>query len=95
MRGKLVLRQDVSMNASLAPLEGRRATTHHTRPAVAVGPLRILALPFVLVSAVLTGALFVVLLPICGIASIAEAMTAASWRFMRRALARTPHAKPV
>ncbi len=49
---------------------------------------RLLAAPFVAAAAALSGLLFVILLPICGIASIAEGIARASWGWVRRAVAR-------
>lgn len=49
--------------------------------------LRLLLAPLVALAAALSGALFVLLLPICGIASIAEGIARASWRQLRRVVA--------
>ena len=56
------------------------------RPLATLG--RLLLAPFVAAAAALSGILFVVLLPVCGIASIAEGIARASWRWVRRAVAR-------
>lgn len=56
------------------------------RPGATVA--RLLVTPFVAAAAALSGILFVVLLPVCGIASIAEGIARASWRWVRRAAAR-------
>ncbi len=52
---------------------------------------RIAALPFAALTAALAGLLFVVLLPVCGIASIAEAMARTSWAFVRSGRRRPNH----
>lgn len=44
---------------------------------------RILLAPPALVVAALAGALFVILLPVCGIASVAEATARSSWGLVR------------
>jgi len=52
--------------------------------------LRVLAAPAALAAAAAAGALFLILLPICGIASIAEGVARDAWRFLsstRRLLA--------
>jgi hypothetical protein len=46
---------------------------------------RVILAPFALVLAALGGVLFAILLPICGIATIAEAVAKGSWAFVRRA----------
>lgn len=55
------------------------------RPVATVA--RLLAAPLVAAAAVLSGLLFVALLPVCGIASIAEGIARASWGWVRRAVA--------
>lgn len=50
---------------------------------------RVLLAPFALVLAALAGLVYAVLLPICGIASIAEATARASWGIVRDAFRRT------
>ncbi len=47
---------------------------------------RVLLAPAVLVCAALAGMVFVILLPVCGIATIAEAMAKRGWAFVRGAL---------
>lgn len=49
---------------------------------------RFAALPLAALAAGVTGLLFLVLLPVCGIASIAEAMARASWAYVRKGLRR-------
>ncbi len=56
-----------------------------------VSALRLIVAPFVAIAAALAGLVFVVLLPICGIASIAEAVAQGSWRFLRDSFGREPH----
>lgn len=58
--------------------------------------LRLAVVPFAALAAVLGGLVFVVLLPICGIASIGEAVARASWELVRDAVAgasRRPRAR--
>lgn len=57
------------------------------RGAAAIG--RILIAPFALALAAIAGMVYAVLLPICGIASIAEATARASWALVRGAFRRT------
>jgi hypothetical protein len=64
------------------------ATERHAWRGAARGVLRIAAIPLAALTAFVAGAVFVVLLPVCGIASIAEAMTRASWRFLSAAFGR-------
>lgn len=45
---------------------------------------RLLIAPLAVVAAALAGVIFVVLLPVCGIATIAEGLARASWRYVRR-----------
>ena len=52
---------------------------------------RVLLAPFAIVLAALAGLLYAVLLPICGISSIAEATARASWAIVRDAFRRTRH----
>jgi hypothetical protein len=50
---------------------------------------RLLVAPFAMVVGAAAGIVFVVLLPVCGIASIAEGLTRASWALVRAAFRRT------
>jgi hypothetical protein len=52
--------------------------------------LRLIVAPFALAAAALAGIVFVVLLPICGIATVSEGIAKASWRFVRGAFAPLP-----
>lgn len=54
-----------------SPVAGRIAAT-----------LRLAALPFVALFAAAAGLVFLVLLPVCGIASIAEGMARCCWAFV-------------
>ncbi len=45
--------------------------------------VRLFAAPLVAIGAFLAGALYVILLPVCGIASIAQGLAAGGWRFLR------------
>jgi hypothetical protein len=47
---------------------------------------RVVLAPFALVLAAAAGVLFAILLPICGIATIAEAVARGGWAFVRGAL---------
>ncbi len=49
---------------------------------------RVLLAPLVLAVAALAGVLFLILLPVCGIATIAEALAKGGWAFVRGALTR-------
>ena len=51
---------------------------------------RVLLAPFVLVLSAIAGVLFAILLPVCGIATIAEAMARGGWGFVRGALSHLP-----
>jgi hypothetical protein len=51
------------------------------------GALRLLVAPLAALVAAVAGLLYVLLLPICGIASMAGAAAQASWRLVREALA--------
>ena len=52
--------------------------------------LRLIVAPLAAIAAGLAGLLFALLLPICGIASIAEGIAKTSWRFVRDTLAHLP-----
>ncbi len=54
---------------------------------------RIAALPFVALAAAVAGLLFLVLLPLCGIASIAEGMARNWWAFVRKGLSQHSHSQ--
>jgi hypothetical protein len=58
-------------------------------PAPSAG--RILLAPFALLLAAIAGLVYALLLPICGIASIAEATARASWAIVHDAFRRTRH----
>lgn len=69
-----------------APSRGREAPP--LRHSVAIARLaraiaRVLLAPFALVVAAGAGLLFALLLPVCGVASIAEAISRASWALVR------------
>lgn len=51
--------------------------------------LRVALAPFALVFAAAAGVVFAILLPICGIATIAEAVAKGTWAFVRGAMSRT------
>lgn len=51
--------------------------------------LRVVLFPFALLFAALAGVVFAILLPVCGIATIAEAIAKATWAFVRGAMPHT------
>ena len=53
--------------------------------------VRVLVAPFALLAAAAAGLLFAVLLPVCGIATIAEGIARAAWRFVRETFSHLPH----
>jgi hypothetical protein len=63
----------------LHPVESAR----HIAAARAQLLVRVLAAPVVAAAFAVAGAVFVILLPVCGIASIAEAVAREGWRFLR------------
>jgi hypothetical protein len=75
-------------------------------PAASAGPVRqsaarphallarLLVAPFLVLAAAAAGLVFAVLLPICGIATIAESIAKAAWRFVRETFAHLPHLPP-
>jgi hypothetical protein len=91
-----MVRQVVQMRTTFAPEpspsrpafgEGRREVRQSAalpRSRVA----RLLLAPFAILAGAVSGVVFAVLLPICGIASIAEAMTRACWALVRSAFRR-------
>lgn len=82
-----MLRHRATLQAScVAPPQAAGATQRRAWRAVAARVVQILAIPFVAPAVLLAGALFLVLLPICGVASIAEGIATYGWRFCRRAL---------
>jgi hypothetical protein len=84
------LRQSVMGRATFAAEPSRRAPERarprHVATRVALATARLLVVPFAALAAALAGAVFVVLLPICGIASLAEDFARASWRIARAML---------
>lgn len=82
-----MLRQNAYPRASLAVASIPTYTASGTlRRTVAQRGLlvgRIVLAPFALVAAAVAGLLFVILLPICGIASVAEATAKSSWLLVR------------
>jgi len=70
------------MDGPAAPDERvRRVVAHRIRRAV-----RLLLAPFAALGALAAGLLFLILLPICGIGSIAEGLTRAAWGFAHTAV---------
>lgn len=91
-------RHDVHPHAAcsgLPAIEGRTAAP--VRPSAArrgAWLLRLVLAPFAAVTAAAAGLVFVVLLPICGIATIAEGIAKASWQLVRDALTHAPDSPP-
>jgi hypothetical protein len=52
--------------------------------------LRVLLAPLVLALAAIAGVLFAILLPVCGIATIAEAVAKGGWAFVRGVVPHSP-----
>jgi hypothetical protein len=88
-------RADAHARTSFAALEASSATGGGSvrQPAARLGAAlgRLLLAPFALLAAAAAGLLFAVLLPICGIASIAEGIAKAAWRFVRETFSHPPH----
>lgn len=77
--------------AARAPGGGDGAGPPRPRPRRAWGwPARVLVAPFAAVLTALAGLVYVLLLPICGIASIASAVALASWSALREAILGAP-----
>lgn len=82
-------RQDVHPLAYLAtPSRDPVTPPDGWRPRV---PARLLLLPFAALAAAVAGIVFVVLLPICGIASIASAVAQSSWDVVREGFGGVRH----
>lgn len=94
-----MLRQNAYPRASLAaasiPIDGNggevRLCVARTIRLVA----RLAVVPFAAATAAVAGGLFVILLPICGIASLAEAAAKASWALVRRAFRHPGSSEPL
>ncbi len=81
-----MLRQNATGRTSFADSTGRPDPSESVRQPVAPSgsvALRVLAAPLVLIGGALAGAVFLSLLPVCGIASIAEGVAREAWRFLR------------
>lgn len=82
-----MLRQDAQGRTTFAGTPGRPgvagAPLRHRAARHGAALLRILVAPLVAVVAAAAGVVFVVLLPVCGIASIAEGIARSAWRFLR------------
>ena len=81
-------RHDVHPLAYLATPSHDPAPAGGWRPRLSA---RLLLLPFAALAAAAAGLVFVVLLPICGIASIASALAEASWGLVRETLGGVRH----
>lgn len=89
-------RRDVQSRTPFAspPAPGASPVRHPVagRPG---GLARLLLVPFAAAAAAIAGLVYLVLLPICGIASIAGAVAQASWGLLREAFGRArPRAAP-
>ncbi len=81
-----MLRQNATGRMSFADSAGQSDPSESVRHSAAQRgrvALRVLAAPLVLVAGALAGAVFLILLPVCGIASIAEGVAREAWRFLR------------
>ncbi len=90
-----MLRQNVHPRTTFAggtpPAAGDAVAVRRSATAIVAAVVRLLFVPFAAAAAALAGLLFAVLLPICGIASIAEGIAKASSRFVRDAFVPAPH----
>jgi hypothetical protein len=90
-----MLHQDVrgrmTFAATQAPSDGGTEPVRQSAARLGAALARLLLAPLALLAAAAAGLLFAVLLPICGIATIAEGIAKASWRFVRETFARLPH----
>jgi len=73
--------------ANGAPRGAGELRPKRARPRAALLAWRLLV-PVLALAAALAGILYVLLLPVCGIATIAEGVARASWLRLRRAVAR-------
>jgi hypothetical protein len=81
-----MLRQSTAPRTSFADSPRRVHGMEMARQPVAGAAarvVRLLAAPLAALGALVAGALFVILLPVCGIASIAQGIAFACWRFLR------------
>ena len=70
---------------------GGPAPASRSAARVATAALRLIVAPFAAIAAAAAGLVFAVLLPICGIATIAEAIAKAAGRFVRDTFVHAPH----
>jgi energy-coupling factor transporter transmembrane protein EcfT len=81
-----VLRQNATDRMSFAdstgPADASESVRHSAAHRAAIA-LRVLSAPLVLAAVAVGGAIFLILLPVCGIASIAEGVAREGWRFLR------------
>jgi hypothetical protein len=81
-----VLRQNATGRMSFADSTGRADPSESVRHSAACRgsiALRVLSAPLVVAAVALAGAIFLILLPVCGIASIAEGVAREGLRFLR------------
>lgn len=86
-----MVRQGVHAHTLMAPRAPRSAGRVRRPAAFGFGPA---LAPLVAIGAALAGLLFLILLPICGVASIAQAVAAAGWDLAKRLVQRTPSSPP-
>jgi hypothetical protein len=93
-----MVRQDAHLRTTFAgarePSASLVRSMRQSTASILTRGLRLIVAPFALVAAAAGGLLFALLLPICGIATISEAIAKASWRFARAAFARVPGSAP-
>jgi hypothetical protein len=81
---------------SSLPRSPERVRVRQAVAEVAAFVARLVMLPLVAVGGALAGVMFVLLLPICGIASIAEGIALGAWRQVRSFPHRpAPHREPL
>ncbi len=89
-----MVRQDAHLRMTFArardPSDGFLGFMRQSAAPFVTRTLRLIVAPFAAAAAALAGLVFVVLLPICGIATVSEGIAKASWRFVRGAFARAP-----
>jgi hypothetical protein len=84
--GNALVRQTAACRTGIASSTVRAEPVESARHIAAIRGLRLvrlLAAPFVAAGVAVAGALFLILLPLCGIASIAEELAREGWRFLR------------
>jgi uncharacterized membrane protein len=85
-----MLRQHVAPHPSFAnppgaSLRAPRASAGRNVAPLAVRIVKLVVAPLIAVGAVVAGLGYVILLPVCGIATILESVAKLAWRFVREA----------